>query len=83
MREKNTEIGWTSNSGQRDMQLAMFPKLCTTASAFCQPGAGVNIPEQNERIGAENVDIVWRQVTSVNLLGEVELLSFRQPGAIA
>jgi hypothetical protein len=29
-REQNTEIGWTSDSEQGDIRLAVFPKLCTT-----------------------------------------------------
>jgi hypothetical protein len=30
----------------------------------------------------QNVDIIWRQVRYINLLDGIDLLSFRQSGAI-
>jgi hypothetical protein len=47
-----------------------------------QPGSDVNISDQNKRIPCQNNYIVLRQARCIGLLNEIDLLSFRQSGAI-
>jgi hypothetical protein len=59
-----------------------FHSDCTTAPSFCSLELGANVSQQNERIALGNVDMVWRQITYINHLDEVELVTFKQSGAI-
>jgi hypothetical protein len=45
-------------------------------------GPDVNISEQNEQAPLQSVYISWKQVRHLNLLDEIDLLSFRQSGTI-
>jgi hypothetical protein len=53
-----------------------------TASTLYQLGLSVNISDQNEWIPLHNACVVSRQVKCINLLGEINLIWFRQTEVI-